>query len=290
MPPTHSVSAERRSRCALPAAGWGGGVLAAVLALAAGGCGPARPEAPPVAAADANADHDDLRALARSDHVALLERCLSHYDRSYADYTCIFVKQERIEGRLRPPQTIAVSFRDEPFSVGMRWLRNPPAADRLLYVAGRYDGQMLVRPTSPLAKLIAPSVLRPPDGPQAMRSTLRPVTRFGFRRALEGLLAVYGRGRDRGGLEEAFGGYADVAGRRAVVLVRRLPQPAADDLGASPLTKIYVDVRRLVPILVEGYAAGGQFQCRYLYKDVRFNVGLGREDFSPERFDLDEPR
>src|SRR5690349_14527950 len=49
---------------------------------------------------------DKLVELARQDHVALLEKCLANCRARYKDYTCTFVKQERLGGRLGQEQTV----------------------------------------------------------------------------------------------------------------------------------------------------------------------------------------
>jgi hypothetical protein len=132
-----------------------------------------------------------LEKLSSSDHVALLESCLSHYRPRVKDYTCTFSKQERMDGRLGARQLIDVRFREDPFSVAMTWRENPPRGDRVLYVEGRWDGKMLVRPTGVLARAIVPVAVRDPDGKEAMAETRRPVTMFGFKRSLQSLLDVY---------------------------------------------------------------------------------------------------
>ena len=59
------------------------------------------------------------------------------------------------------------------FSVAMAWTQNAPLGDRVLYVEGKYDNKMMVRPKAPFLQAITGgSVLRKPDGPEAMRNTL----------------------------------------------------------------------------------------------------------------------
>jgi hypothetical protein len=105
------------------------------------------------------------------------------------DYTCTFLKWERINGKQDPGQEINVKFLNEPFSVAMRWQKNPPIGDRCLYVEGKYDGNMLVRPKGMLS--LIGTVRRKPDSPEVMANTLRPISLFGFRRGLESLVQVY---------------------------------------------------------------------------------------------------
>ncbi|MHC4983928.1 MAG: DUF1571 domain-containing protein [Planctomycetota bacterium] len=168
-----------------------------------------------------------VKKLAKSDHVALLEYCLANYDSRYADYTCSLIKREKIGGELGKEQRIAVKFKESPYSVAMKWLENAPRADRILYVDGKYGNHMLARPKSVVLRMfVGDLVLRRPDGPDAMENSLRPVNMFGFKRCMQSLLKVYREAREAGDLEEAFGGFAEVAGREAIVLIRHLPAKA----------------------------------------------------------------
>ena len=227
------------------------------------------------------------KQLAQNDHIGLLEYCLANYDGRYRDYTCTMIKQERIRNVVCREQEIAVKFMEEPYSVAMKWTpQTAPIGDRALYVEGKNGNQMLVRPNGLLNQIIG-TVTRPPDGPEAMRSTLRPISQFGFRRSTESLLKVYRQARQAGDLKEAFGGYAQVDGRKAIVLIRYLPAKADYP---SHKTVIFIDLEYLVPIAVEGYDWDGNLACRYVYKDLKFNVGLTSSDFLPTANDMASPR
>jgi len=246
----------------------------------------------PILDSSAQAGADDLPAgmkrLAETDHIALLELCLENYHRRYSDYTCTLIKQERIGSKLRREQAIAVKFMDSPFSVAMKWLRNPPAGDRILYVEGKYNNEMLVRPTNGLLRaLVGGTARRAPDGADAMRNTLRPVNMFGFKRSMQSLLGVYRQAKKNGHLKQAFGGRAKVAGRKSFALVRYLP-PMSDY--PAHKTVIHIDQEYLVPTCIEAYDWQGRLSARYVYKDLRFNVSLRADDFLPEANDMKLPR
>jgi hypothetical protein len=218
--------------------------------------------------------------LAQTDHIALLEYCQANYARQYRDYTCTLLKQERIKGELGPEQEVQVKFRGSPFSVTMFWVTNSPIGDRILYVEGKYDNNMIVRPKAKLLQMLTGgAVLRKPDGAEAMKNTLRPVNLFGFQRGMNELTKVYRQAREAGDLKTAFGQFADVAGRRALVLERYLP-PKNDYPAAKTL--VYIDEEYLVPICIEGFDWEQRLSSRYLFKDIRFNVGLTDDDFLPE--------
>jgi hypothetical protein len=221
-----------------------------------------------------------LEKLAATDHVALLKLALEHYRDNYQDYTCTFIKQERIHGRLLPEEWVGVKFAERPFSVVMAWIKNPARADRILYVKGKYNGQMLIRPHGWFAQRITGgTATRDPESKEVLANTLRPVTMFGFRRCMESLLRVYELAESRGEARNRFCGYSEVAGRRALVLERRLP--LRKDYPART-TIWYLDVQHLVPLGLMAYDWDEQLTCSYLYKDIRFNVGLDEEDFAPE--------
>ncbi len=230
----------------------------------------------------------ELERLARTDHIALLERCLANYNSNYRDFTCTFIKQERIHGVVGKVQEISVKHMAYPFRVAMAWTKNAPLGDRVLYREGMDNNQMRVRPNGPILRALAGwSVLRTPDGPEAMRSTLHPVNKFGFGRALSSLIDVYRQAKAEGDLKTAFGNYAEIAGRRCLVLIRYLP--AKNDYPAYK-TITYIDVDYLVPICIQGYNWDQRPQCRYIYKDIKFNVGLTEDDFTPEANGMKRPK
>ena len=226
---------------------------------------------------------NELERLARTDHVALLKKALEHCQQNYQDYTCTFIKQERVNGQLGPEQWIDVKFMEKPFSVAMHWVKNAPLGDRMLYVDGKYNNQMLIQPKGALVLLTGGAVVRDPVGKEAMANTLRPVTMFGFRNTLANLLMVYERATRRGESQTRFVGYGDVAGHRALVLERVLPQK---NNYPAKLTLWYLDVERLVPLGMKAYDWDDQLICSYLYKDVKLNLGLGEKDFIPEANDI----
>jgi len=221
-----------------------------------------------------------LEKLAKTDHIALLEYCLDNYNGRYHDYTCQFVKQERINGALGKKQTISVKYMDAPFSVAMKWIENAPIGDRVLYVEGKNGNNMLVHPKYGWMRALAgKSVSRPPDCDEAMKSTLRPVSMFGFKRCMQNLLKIYRQADQAGDLKQKFGGYYNLNGRDAIQIVRFLP---AEKDYPYHKTLIYIDLEHLVPIGIENWNWDGQLHSVYNYQDIKPNVGLTEDDFMPE--------
>ncbi len=219
-----------------------------------------------------------IEHLARTDHIALLKQALRHYQANYRDYTCTFVKQERINGVLKPQQEMAVKFLENPFSVAMRWTKNAPTAQCVLYVEGKYNGMMLVKPKGFLSSLVG-IVRRVPDSRDVMANTLKPITAFGFKKTIENLLKTYELAASRHEGTNSFVGYAIIDGRKVLVLRRSLP-PRKDYPART--TTWYLDADYLVPVGVEATDWNNNLIYSYFYKNIRFNVGLTQKDFTPQ--------
>ncbi len=236
-----------------------------------------------------------LIRLAKSDHIALLEKSLNAYkSMPVRDYTCIFSKQERMRGVTGKKQETKVKFKQAPFSVAMTWIKNPPQGDRLIYVAGKYKNkaglsQMLVRPKGWAAQLlVGKSVLKLPDGPDALKNTLRPVTMFGFENILKELLRIYKLARKRGELKQGFDGVYDVGGRKCLVIVRILTKKRKE----YPYETVFIpiDIKTLMPMRILSFDWNNKFLSNYEYRDVKFNVGLTEKDFTPQANDIQPPK
>lgn len=228
----------------------------------------------------------ELEKLAKTNQIELLKQSIEHYRVSYQDYTCTFSKTERIDGQLRATQKVDVKFRQAPFSVAMHWLVNAPTADRMLFVQGKYDGQMLVMPKGMLSLVTGGAVLRDPAGKDAMANTLRPVSMFGFENAMTNLLDVYQIAAKRNELQTSFLGYGEICGRKVFILQRVLPYTKEYAARAAKTTVVYLDVEYLVPLALENHDWTDQLVSKYTYSDIKFNLGLGDKDFTPEANDI----
>jgi len=202
-------------------------------------------------------------------------------------YTSLFIKQERIDGKLQEEQHIAVKFRPEPYSLAMLWKKNAPglAGDAMLYVEGKYQddegrSQMVVRPTNRFfRKLLGGHVKKLPDCASARRNSLRRCTEFGFDNSLQSLRDVYMVAKERNECKEEYEGTKEIAGRNCIVLVRYLTADRPDYPAWKTLT--YIDIEDLIPVCVTGHDRKGNLLCSYRFEDISFDTGLSDEDFTP---------
>ncbi|MCY2929111.1 MAG: DUF1571 domain-containing protein [Planctomycetota bacterium] len=227
--------------------------------------------------------------LAKKSHVELLKYCLNNYRSHYTDYTCKFIKQETIRGRLGKEQTTTVKFMEKPFSVVMTWTANRPSpADRVIYVDYKYDKKVLCRPVGMLGSLVG-TQKRDPWGEEAKAHSLKPITEFGMAKMTQSLIDVYEAAHKAGDCREEFGGYFDLGGRKCVRLDRYLNANPAQNYPAKK-TETYIDVEYLVPVCVKGWDWNDKFSCSYGYKDIKFNMLLTENDFLPQSNQMDEPK
>jgi outer membrane lipoprotein-sorting protein len=54
-------------------------------------------------------------------------------------------------------------------------------------------------------------------------------------------------------------------------------------------TLVYIDTNYLVPIMIEAYDWDQKLSCRYVYRNVKFNLGLMSEDFLPQANEMIDP-
>src|SRR5438477_266113 len=133
-----------------------------------------RARATPIPAAPVDADAiptaERFEELAKTDVLACFRAAIARYHRDVpVGYTALMRKHERINGRMHAPENVEVTHRNNPQSTFMKWISAPAGqADRVLYVEGANDNQMICRPSSAIARAIAGSaVLVDPYGRDA---------------------------------------------------------------------------------------------------------------------------
>jgi len=216
-------------------------------------------------------------ALAQSDPQAFLESAVKNYHSDIHDYTCTFIKQEFVRGQLTPEQEINVKFREGPFAVFMQWVRNPGMVDKVLYVKGHNENQAMVKPAGFLGWFVRSHVNRPVDGPDATKVSRRRLDQFGFENAMKMILAVNKRALKNGELKFSYTGTGEIDGRQTYIFERFLPEkPCYPDQHLV----VHIDQDWLVPLGTFCYDARGRLLGKYVYQDVKLNVGLAFKEFT----------
>src|SRR5690606_31272297 len=117
------------------------------------------------------------------------------------DYECRFDKRERIGGQL-VSQSMAMRFREQPFSVYMRF-DEPFAGREVLYVAGQNNGMMLAHEGSGVKALVG-TVPLALDAPQVRAENRHPLTESGMKNMLTLLVRQWERETAYGEVDVQF--------------------------------------------------------------------------------------
>lgn len=228
---------------------------------------------------------NEASAAAKADPLGFLQSCRDFVAAHYADYRCLFHKQEFIHGQLGDVQVMNATCRENPFSVELQLLEGGGPAKRVSFAAGRlYDKNgeelMVVEPSGLIGALIS-QVTRPVRGEAALRITRRTADEFGFLNSLDLILDYCRRAQGQPEYELTYLGVGEVAGRPTHAFRRRLPYREEDSSYPDRLLYLHIDQEFRVPVAVSTFSddEGKNLLGRYLWDQVEFNVGLTDADF-----------
>lgn len=248
------------------------------------------PSAPPpvVAALRPLCLDDPLERLAAERPLDFLRKCRDHCAATVRDYTCQFHLCERVDDampEMGPLQQISIRFREQPYSVDMRWVRNAMNATRVNFVKGRWrrgERELALIVPAGLLNLIAPAGVKLDiHAPEIKGASSRAIDDFGFKRTLESIIALCEKACDDPRFDLRAVGVGTSDGRECIVLERRLPYDSPGGPYPDRLFIIYIDREWLVPLSCYAYAddTGAAPIGIYETRDVRLNVGLMDTDF-----------
>ena len=200
----------------------------------------------------------------------LLSDCEAKYQK-VNDYTATFRKQERIAGKLMPVHLMSLEFR-KPLSVHLVWRDGSFKDCEALYVAGRYDGKLLVY----LGHLgsFRKVMKLDPQGVEALRGSSHPIGEAGVGHLLERMVEQFENARAAGTLRTEDLTQEEIDGRKTWRVMRVL-----EDGGRRVWN---VDQELMFPTRVITRDKEGQLVESFAYTDVKVNPGLRDEDFDPD--------
>ena len=212
-------------------------------------------------------------ALAETDQVALIQWCMDNYKNTVRDYQGVLHKQERIGGKLKKQQMINVWFREAPFSLAMRWKKNPGSIDKLLYVEGQNKNKMVVHPTGAFAWI--KSVKKDPRCKEALKTSLRTCDQFGFYRNMRSIIDMINAAKKADALEMRFLGTKIAEGRSYITTETML------DVEEYPCRRLVMDIdtEYMVPTKLVFYDCDGNLICQYGFTDLQLNTGIDSKTF-----------
>ena len=201
-----------------------------------------------------------------------------------ADYTCTLVKKERINGALTPDNVIAMSVRNDPFSVDLRWLEpRSSVGQEACYVAGRNDGKMRVKSSGLLGAVGFVSL--DPNDPRCQKTSRHAITEAGIGNLLQRFSGRWEAERKLNITQVKIGEYE--YNKRRCVRVETIHPTNPDNQFLCFRTVIYFDKENHLPIRVEAYDwptvegdAKGSLLEVVNYANLKLNVGLSDDVFN----------
>jgi hypothetical protein len=232
-------------------------------ASAAGGKSPPVDERHPLAPA---------LKLARSSRKAL---------ESVRDYQCLIIKRENVNGTMIT-QTMEMKFREEPFSVYLKF-QEPNPGREILFVKGQNDGKLLAHEGSGLKALVGTVPLALDDA-RIKAENRHPITEIGMRNLIEKVITQWEFEGQYGEATVQYFPDAKIGGVSCPAIECTHPRPRRQF--QFHLSRLYIDAQSNLPVRIENYGfptAAGQeppLMEEYTYVKVQTNVGLTNNDFS----------
>jgi hypothetical protein len=223
-------------------------------------------------------DDKKMEELAKSNPIAFVKYALRRYDQTIQGYECTLKKQERIGGKLYDSETIAVKFREEPFSVYFDWQKGQRQAKKVLYVRGENDNKLLVKPAGVLS--IAGVQKRDPEGDDAKKGGRYPLTEFGIKIGTLRTLAAWEAARKNKALHVEYLGLQKIpeAGDRVCYVFKRTRYAKPEEDGVSEL-KTYFDKETWLQVGSTLKNADGDLIGEYWFRDIKLNPEFKSDTF-----------
>jgi outer membrane lipoprotein-sorting protein len=224
--------------------------------------------------------------LSLGDPIAAARRAIADCQARFArvdDYTCTFVKRERVGGTLHPAHVMQMKSRSKPTSFYLQF-KSPNKGREAIYVAGRHKNQVVAHDVG-LFKVLAGTMLLDPKGSMAMEDCRHPITEAGIGALVETVARHWALELTTGETQVTFDPHLRI-GPAACTMVETV-HPARQPHFLFHKVRLYIDHAHGLPIRFEAYdwpkrpGAPAELVEEYTYLDLRLNVGLTDHDFDP---------
>jgi outer membrane lipoprotein-sorting protein len=243
---------------------------------------------PPSAAAPAASEASALAAstLAVLDPVAMAKQAIADCQKRFAhvrDYTCTFLKRERIEGQLTSQHVMGMKARTTPASVYFKF-QKPNKGREAIFVTGRNKGKVVAHDVG-FGKFLAGTMHLDPRGTMAMEECRHPITEAGIGSLIE--LVAKHWASELSPEESVLSFHPNMRiGNHACTMIESAHLSQRPNFLFHKV-RLYIDLEHGLPIRFEAYdwpkhpGAAAELIEEYTYLDLRVNVGLTDHDFDP---------
>lgn len=201
----------------------------------------------------------------------------------HVGYTATLRKQERMNGKLGPEQTIAMKVRNRPFGIYLKFL-SPKLGKEVVYAEGHHDGKVIAH-NGDWTRMLIPRLAVNPTDRLALADTRHPVTEAGLFALVEKLIGFRELDLD----QSAAVTILDRATIDGKAWLRSL-HLHSDSHAGRPFARVEVlyDPESRLPAQIRNYSFPEPGQTgepllaeRYAYLDLKWADDLTDLDFDP---------
>lgn len=237
---------------------------------------------------------EGFAALVQTDVLAMLNASMSRYRCEVQGYKCTMLKQERVQGKLGKLEIIDVTFREDPFTVLMKWREGAGMASATLYAKGENNGKLKARTILGIQD-------SDPNGFLARQSSRFSILDFGIYRGTLRTFNVWKAARDRGCLNVQYLGVRPVPelnGRMCHWIRRTVDPPEVDNFSLNDTevrspkdhpkdaigqVTIMIDVETWLHLGSDIRHPDGSLIATYYFRDLVLNPKLDRSELMPDQ-------
>ena len=200
---------------------------------------------------------------------------------SVKDYTCLFLKRERIRGVLTTQHEMYMKTRSQPLSIYMKF-RRPNKGREAIYVTGKNNGKIKAHDVG-LGKVLAGTMDLDPKGSMAMEDNLHPINEAGIGSLIDTVAFHWNNELTPGETEIRF--RDDIRIGHSLCGMIESTHPLKHPSYQFYRVRLYIDREHGLPIRFEAYdwpkvkGGEGELVKDYTYLDLKVNVGLTELDF-----------
>src|SRR5262245_14118584 len=177
-------------------------------------------------------DEATFAQLSKEDPVLFLVACLRRHNREIQCYSGVLVKQERIKDKLKDTEVIDFWFRENPYSVLMKWQSGSKLlrdASSTLYVENANNGKVLIVPN--VFKKMGKYVERDPESDEVKGASRYPIREFSIRQGTERTWLAWKAAQEKGILFVEYLGIQSIPelDNRSCYVLKRTCKPTEED-------------------------------------------------------------
>lgn len=223
---------------------------------------------------------------AKDEITGLIKKAWSKWQ-TVKNYTCTFYKQNRKNNKLYPLETMFQKFRKKPFSVYLKWVKDPHEGQETLYVQGKNKNRIKAHKGGILGVI---NVNLDPKGSTAMKGNRHPITEAGMGNTLKIIRQDFALAKKNNEGEITDEGMKTYFGMKLHCFLAKMPAKKVKkglnktnkNQYYAAISEVCIDQKIGLPTFVQIWTAQKKLLEKYVYKNMRLNVGLTDKDFDPD--------